>query len=265
MNGLDHTASDDWSCRLMARNFKNLRILFLGNVTRVAKDYAVGHLPRQYSILDWVEGMVAPTTLTADPTGLEMSTLSALGLCGFNLETTISAAGWLPINFNYLVTLVLESCSGLGEAFALLAADYAGKRASLGVSKLAFLRIRHEHATKQFQDQLSHFLESFNGLIYLAVSLEGVKGLQELSPILKAHGKTLSTFVWEERVRRRLTSRESTSLTRRSKTLTVIADHCPKLNALGLCLHWDDLLKSTELRPCVIIYPSQRFRVTVSS
>jgi len=249
----------------MARNFKHLRTLFLGNVTRVAEDYAVGHLPRQYSILDWVEGMVTPITLSADPKGLEMSTLSSLGLCGFNLETTISAPGWLPINFNYLVKLVLESCSGLGEAFALLAADYAGKMATWGVSKLACLRIRHEHATKQFQNQLSHFLESFNGLKFLAVSLEGVKGLQELSPILKAHGKTLSTFVWEERMRRRLTSRESTSLTRRTKTLTAIADHCPMLNALGLCLHWDDLIKSTELRPSVTIYPSERFRVAVSS
>lgn len=193
MRGLDHTASDDWSCRLMARNFKNLRTLFLGNVIRVAEDYAVGHLARQSRILNWVEGMVTPTTLTADTKGLEMSTLSSLGLCGFNLETTISAVGWLPINFNYLVKLVLESCSGLGEAFALLAADHTGKMATWGVSKLASLRIRHEHATKQFQNQLSLFLESFKGLKTLAVSLEGVEGLQELSPILKAHGKTTIT------------------------------------------------------------------------
>lgn len=161
--------------------------------------------------------------------------LESLHLYGLEVGKVISGEMALDIDFNNITQLRLESCPGLGQAFPLLM-DQADS--SLGALEDLFIRV--EDSDAMFYGSLESFLTSVRGLINLRVLIDKAVSTQYLEPILKVHGKTLTTLVWEERCGPRTHLCACTSLlSTRLGNLKVISRYCPSLMTLAIPLDWE--------------------------
>lgn len=137
----------------------------------------------------------------------------------------------LPIPFSGI-----ESCLNLHRGFTLLA------RTGF---HLHTLTVRHDSYELGDHGRIEDCLVSFKGLNRLYMLVEGSRTVQNLDPILAAHGKTLCSLLWEERNRPRRSAYKSTAIFRSaSGHLWSVARHCPRLVSLGLTLEWQELMES---------------------
>lgn len=115
---------------------------------------------------------------------------------------------------------------------------------------LESLTIRQEQVNGSFAMTLAAFLYSLpKPLRSLHVLLGGVNHPQDLEPILKKHGATLSSLIWDENQGLRTASINSgwtASLGLDQSHLEIVAKHCPKLRSLGINLpfpSWESITK----------------------
>lgn len=152
------------------------------------------------------------------------------------------------VDFNNLDSLVLESCTGLDDAFSMLMGPRVPRRDIMGASRLHTFGLRHENVNDTFMRHFNTFLVSLSPLEHLHVLLEGSSELQDLPQILKAHGKSLSSLVWwDHRTSPRADMLiETARIPLEHENLKLVAKYCTRLQALEIPPDWEDLTESSE-------------------
>lgn len=228
---------------MIARNADTLHHLSLGFTTRIAHDFAHGeNLP--YSGISKSFAICLKEILSkSDRTPLIHLSLRSLSLGGFDLGFDLGAVlrGELAhIDFRNITKLKLISCSGLSQAFSLFTAQADSSK--LALRSLQDLFVRVEDPDSNFPTSFENFLTSIRGLTHLQVLIEKVEDPHNLEPIVKVHGKTLRTLVWDERNKPRKRFYDDTSRwDGHYGHLKVISRHCPSLLLLGIPLDWDTI------------------------
>lgn len=240
-----------WAAAMIIKNAKTLNHLSLGCATRIAQDFTLKRRSR-YDRLSASFTADMEDIISARNQGdlLIHPYLESLHLCGFEVRKVISGEMALDIDFNNITQLRLESCPELGQAFPLLV-DQAGS--SLGALEDLFMRVEDPDAI--FYGSLESFLTSVRGLINLRVLIDKAVSTQDLEPILKVHGKSLTTLVWEERRGPRTHLCACTSLlSSRLGNLKVISQYCPSLTTLAIPLDWEAISGTARYQGMVTRY-----------
>ncbi len=132
--------------------------------------------------------------------------------------------------------LNLMNCSGLERAFAIISMQ--GNLQGQSNLKLRSFGIRHQTFDTTFRPLLSSFIRSLPGLTNLAVLLETPRQPPDyLRSILKPHGKSLETLVWDERIAAVEFQHFITPSTPCSQ-IRDIKQCCPYLVELGILMDW---------------------------
>lgn len=157
--------------------------------------------------------------------------LEWLEFCGLHLfpilDPKVSGNIGQAIDWSHLSTLSLQSCVGLEAAFELLS------DAKHNVRSLRSLFLRHQNRGEEFQRGLETFLVGLPPLQNLHVLVSLSPFHQELEPLLKIHGSTLRTFVWDE-----IALNGHTVFPPDLGHLATVSQYCRKLLALGLSWDW---------------------------
>lgn len=239
-----------WAASMLVENAETLDHLDLGFNNRIAHDFALNRRP-QYDKMCASFAVDVKKTLSAK--GLEPPVdllLESVYLCGLDFRSVIQGEMALDIDFNDVIELRLESCPGLSQAFSLLTGQGDSSRLALGALQVLFVRL--EDPDPNFSTSLESFLTSVRGLNHLQVLIDNALTVQYLEPILKVHGKTLETLVWDERRGPRTRLDASTSMfSPRLGNLKVIARNCPSLTLLGIPLDWEVISSSDKLHEAV--------------
>lgn len=234
-----------WAASMLVKNAETLDHLELGFKNRIAHDFALNRRP-QYDKMWASFGVDVGKTLSA--IGLEPPvnlSLESVYLCGLDFRTVIQGMMALHIDFNNVIELRLESCPGLSQAFSLLMGQGDSSRLALGALRNLFVRL--EDPDPNLFTSLESFLTSVRGLNHLQVLIDKTLAVQNLEPILKVHGKTLETLVWDERRGPRTQLNASTSLlSSKLGNLRVISQNCPSLTLLGIPLNWEAISSSDK-------------------
>ena len=198
VEGMNH---EEWGCqwatKMVAQNAETLHHLGLGFTTRIAHDIACGR-SSPYNVMSSSFAVCLKDTVSKsclEP--LIHLSLKSLSLGGFDLGSVIRGEMALDIDFRNITKLRLESCSGLSQAFSLFIGQADSSKLALGALQDLFLRL--EDPDPNFSTGLESFLTSIRGLKHLQVLMEKIAAVHDIEPILKVHGKTLDTLVWDER------------------------------------------------------------------
>ena len=238
---------------LLARNYRNLRHLRLGNEVVFAIKYAYsGYLLsneayRSLNTETFAELMKEKFRALNEPS-TPVVQLESLSLIGLNLRAFIEGLIEPFFDFGSLTVLTLESCAGLEAAFPLLVGA-VGKCKAKSALQLHTLAIRHENASHEFLQKLETFLFSLKPLDHLHVLLEGddYGRTVNLGEILRMHGKCLQSCIWDERTGPRSNVHEDTAFFPDNYAyLELFAKHCPGLKALGIAIDWKDIAASEK-------------------
>lgn len=223
--------SSNWSFDLLKMNRGSLRKLHLGAESPLVRAYTQQSANLGPSLTLSHMGL-------SDPNNGTFSDLESLWLCNINLYHMIRTASQQSFDWSTLTSLTLDSCPRSGPGLLYL------KDCKMNLKSFT---VRSESFDRQTPGpDIDAFLSSFKGLESLQVLLEGFAN-QDLENILKTHGKTLKTLVWDERLKPRRSMVESTasgaSTRYRGYTshLQAIASHCPNLTSLGISLSWEIL------------------------
>ncbi|KAL8761434.1 MAG: hypothetical protein Q9184_002456 [Pyrenodesmia sp. 2 TL-2023] len=241
----DMSVDSEWLSHMLFEHSNTLRYLSLGTESRAVLDYHDTEDTSYRTMDDVLTWMVEQLEdLAEDVRGLHLANtpllyLDTLELKGLNASKLIKA-GFHFLDWKCLKSLVLESCHGLEQALALLA-DTKNVQGQPLRSDLRLVTFRVRCEGLNLVTQLNHFLAAITGLVNLSVLLESPDSSRNLDfiTVLKSHGKSLETLVWEERTGRR----ESFVGSRNEKLptfqqLQVIAENCPNLIELGLPMNW---------------------------
>lgn len=230
-----------WPLDLVVNNFRVLRHLQIGSEVDLALIYARdGSLgayrsDRTRELVEGLDFMYLDVHQHSDDEQADPNLrLESLHLCGFDLNMLVEDLDEPMIDFNNLGTLVLESCAGLDEALGLLMGAEVAPSETLGALRLHSFVIRHENATDDFMLELEAFLVSLKPLTKLHALLEGDQQLANLPKVLKVHGKTLGSLIWDQRTGPRKVIEEDTSIFPNDIAhLRAIAKYCTNLKSLG--------------------------------
>ena len=145
------------------------------------------------------------------------------------------------IDFMSLSTLAIESCFYLHCAFQQFAARRATNLTAPHTIRLKSFYLRHEHRDHSVGLDIETFLCSFSGLEKLHVLLEiGSEAARPLAPLLRWHGETLKTLVWDQwygpRIRAKITTTARPAIL---EHLRILSQRCPKPIALGITFDWN--------------------------
>ena len=240
-----------WAASMLARNAESLHKLNLGFTNRIAHDYALERRPPYDEMSTLLANGVEKALAKLGPDPLIHLSLESLTLCGFDFDSVVRGEIGLDIDFNNLTVLKLESCDGLSQALNLLAGQRDSPKLALGALDDFFLRL--EEPVQNFSAGLETFLTSIRGLTSLQVLIDGASATQNIQPILKVHGESLRTLVWDERRGRRTKLGVSTSLLPfKFGNLKAISQFCRFLQVLAIPLNWEVISRSDENRRAVI-------------
>ena len=240
-----------WAASMLAMNAKSLDDLHLGSTNRIAHKYALKRRPRYDKISTSLANDIRNLLSRISPDPLIHLSLKSLTLCGFNFGSVVRGEIGLDIDFNNLTMLNLESCAGLNQAFHLLGGQVDSSK--LALSALQDLFVRLETPDQTFPASLESFLTSIRRLRHLQVLIEGASAAQNLDPILKVHGESLRTLVWDERLGPRTQLGVSTSLlSSKVGNLKVISHYCRFLQVLAIPLDWEAISSSDKHHVAVI-------------
>jgi len=117
--------------------------------------------------------------------------LHSLHLVGTILRKPLPEAPLIFTRVEVLQDLCLESCDGVTQLLTSLTSF-------IGL-KLKRFWLRCEEDNPQFRTALNDFLESFSGLIHLAILLDNAKNSLRIKDFVFVHGESLKTLVWESR------------------------------------------------------------------
>lgn len=242
-----------WAATMIAENAETLDYLALGFKTRIAQDFAHKIHPPYDQMSTAFASDVKDVLSESYPEPLIHLSLNSLQLCGLDLGGLVCGEMALDIDFNNISELRLESCPGLTKAFSLLTGQ--GKSSTLALNALEDLFVRLENPNLILPASLESFLTSIRGLTHLQVLIDKARAVQNLEPILKYHGKTLKSLVWDERRGPRKRLDECTSLlSTKFGNLRVISQNCPFLTNLGIPLDWDTISCSDKYHETIAIY-----------
>lgn len=246
-----------WAARLLVENAMTLDHLNLGYTTRIAYDYAHDR-PSRHDKMSTLFATNVKKVLSdySDSEPLLHLSLQSLYLSGLDLGSVIQGEMALDIDFNKIVELRLESCSGLNEALYLFTDKADSPKLALGALRDLYLRLDGPDA--DLINSLDCFLESVRGLTDLQVLIDKTSNVHMIESILKIHGRTLTTLVWEERRGRRTQLDDCTSIfPGKLGNLSAISQHCPFLKVLGIPLDWEAISASDKYHETVV--PSSTF------
>ena len=226
-----------WEAVTMIKNAATLNHLRLGFLSRIAHDFALRRRPQYDRMSDLFSETMGDSLSDLNLSEVHLS-LNSLHLCGLNLGSVLQGKVALDVDFTKITQLRLESCPGLSQAFSILVDPAGSSRVALGALEDLFIRLEDPDA--HFFNSLESFLTSIPGLIHLRVLIDKALVYQDLESILRIHGKTLRTLVWDERSGRRTRLDASTSLLSTGlKKLKVVSQKCPSLTTLGIALDWE--------------------------
>lgn len=242
--GLD-VGGGTWPYRLLAKNYRTLRHLQLSNEISMASAYSeqgtLGPLPVRKRDTEVLMAEMQEKFSHLDESYIPVLRLDSLSVCGFDLHAITQGFPDPLIDFSSLGKLVLESCAGLSEAFLLLTGSNISRRDAIGSLNLHTFILRHEGVYDIFPRELEKFLVSLRPLSTLHVMLEGETDGDILGKVLKIHGKSLLSLIWDERLRPRTDILEDTSDLLAFENLRIIGKNCTQLKALGVPLDWEGL------------------------
>jgi len=255
IGSLESGVDGDWPVYLIAGSCETLRHLHLGHGTRLA--LAHGAVLDQGDFGSVTQELLSSVDIQITLVGIDPEfsmPLETLALCGLDAERIVQGATRHIIDFSSLRTLVLESCSDVTGAFGKLSQERQNPPIEKVTSRLTSLKsfsLRHETSNGLFQKKLELFLCSLLPLEHLYVLLEGGQRPQKLAVILKIHGKSLRSLVWDER-KAPTTSEHEDQTVMASPTghLGVISTTCSNLTALGITLDWKEIswCKETQVK-----------------
>lgn len=239
-----------WAASMLVKNAKSLNYLHLGSTNRIAHEYALKRRTPYDEMSTSLANDVEKALAKVGPDPLVHLSLQSLVLCGFNFESVVRGEIGLDILSNNLTTLRLESCAGLSQAFHLLVGQVDSSKLALGALQDLFVRL--ETPDQTFSASLESLLTSIRKLRHLQVLIENASAAQNLDPILKVHGKSLFTLVWDERrgPRRKLETSPSLLYTKVGN-LKVISKYCRVLTVLAIPLYWDGISRSDKYHSTV--------------
>ena len=226
---------------LLLHNRKSLNRLRLGTLDAVLKDHWMVsqeqfHNTKATDIL----GDLAKLTSRKGNSKIVPMRLEIFELCGLNFNLFLEPSNPIWFDFTNLHILVLHSCVGLRKAFNRLKQNGGSNTAGQPVFelKLRKLAIRIDDGGEGDVKALIAFLCAFHGLTHLSVLLHGYEQ-QYIDPVLKVHGKTLRSLVWDERLSRRYRADQMVhNFLNYTDHLHIIATFCPDLTALGMAVDW---------------------------
>ena len=240
-----------WPMELLARNYRTLRHLRLGNEVNLAVDYASdGYVDceefyrskRTKKFAKLMKKRLANLEEASTP----VVRLKSLSLIGLDLLPFAKGLIEPVIDFNSLGVLEMESCAGLEAAFRTLIGSRAGSHEAKNALGLHTLKIRHENTSDEFLRSLETFLLTLKPLTHLHVLLEGYYGrVFKLQKVLQIHGTCLQSFIWDERTEPRDDVRYVTAVFEDPyENLGLVAKHCLELKALGISIDWEQIIES---------------------
>ena len=240
-----------WAASMLVTNAESLHDLHLGFTNRVTQDYTLERRPQYDEMSALLASDLAKIVSERGPDPPIHLSLKSLSLCGIDFGSVVRKEISLDIDFNNLTMLRLESCAGLSQAFQLLTGQVDSSK--LALSALQDLFVRLEEPGLNFSASLETFLTSIRKLSYLQVLIDRASAFQNLRPILKVHGKSLHTLVWDERRGPRTQLGVSTSLlSSKLGNLKVISQYCRYLQILGIPLYWEAISSSDKHHLAVI-------------
>ena len=235
----------EWAASMLVTNAESLHNLQLGFTNRIARDFALKRRPQHDEMSALLANDLHQILSQRGLDPLIHLSLESLGLCGFDFGSVVRKEIGLDIDFNDLTMLRLESCAGLNQAFQLFMGQVDSSK--LALSALQDLFVRLEKPVQDFSAGLESFLTSICGLTSLQVLIDGASATQDLKPILKVHGESLRTLVWDERRGRRTQLGVSTSLLPfKLGNLKIISQYCRSLQVLAIPLDWGAISSSHE-------------------
>lgn len=235
----------EWAARMIVENAETLDRLYLGFCTHIAHDFALNRDPLHFQMTTLFAYAMKKALPGSDQKRQISLSLEYLGLCGLDLGDLVRGELALDIDFTNITELRLESCSGLSQAFTLLAGQGVSPKLALGALKDLFVRL--ENPESNISTSLESFLTSIHGLTHLQVLIDDCLAVQNLEPILQVHGETLCTLIWDERNGPRRSLKVSNSmLSTKLGNLRVVSKHCHYLAVLGLPLDWEAISSSDK-------------------
>ena len=239
---------DSLATELLARNHQNLRHLRLGSELDLVKEYANnGYMDSngtaRFCLTETFAEIMQKKVAALKEPSTPVVRLKSLSLIGHDLYAFAKGLVEPEIDFNCLSILTLESCENLEAAFPLLGGLGDGRRKTKSALGLHTLAIRHENTSDDFLQGLEDFLVSLKPLAHLHVLLEGdYDGTIKMRKVLRVHGKSLRSLVWDERTGpRRDVHGDTTTFPDDHENLETVSKHCPGLKALGISLDWSDI------------------------
>ena len=179
----------------------------------------------------------------ADPADISVPVLKleSLKIIGLDLRLFVNGSFRPLTDFGTLTSLILESCCGLFEALPMLTVVSGGRTVSR-LPNLQSLTIRNEDDHHpDFTRTLDYFLRSLSPLRTLHLLLSGYYDMRSSKELLKVHGATLRSLVWDERLGRRYDLADDRLIDLRDAgRLTIIVKHCPNLVELGISVRWSN-------------------------
>lgn len=252
MRSLAFDVDISWSTKFLVVHHGSLRHLQLGVESTLASIYTSGVMvwdtdmqPVSQRIYEGIEDAFSRFHGPQETHGFTFDTLS---LSGLDLGVIFNAKNKYLPGLSDLTALVLESCSGVSQTFQDLLGPVALRVPPAGI-KLRSFSLRAKCDPSQMQDfkaDLEAFLCSFQGLRRLEVLLEGSQVPHDQSAILKAHGNSLETFIWDERSKCRAKIDHGASVIPGTGHLRAVSAACSNLTSLGLALQWKSFTSSSK-------------------
>ena len=244
---------DLFATELLARNYGNLRHLRLGNEADLAKNYANdGEINSdniaQFILTERFGEIMRKKVRALHEHSTTVAQLESLSLVGLDLDAFAQGLVEPLIDFGSLSVLTLESCIGLEAALPLLVGAGTAKRNAKGALRLHTLAIRMENVNVHSLLALENFVLSLKPLAHLHLLLEGDYSRElKMRKILRVHGRTLKSFIWDERMGPRSDMhKDTTTVDNDHENLKLIAKHCRALKDLGCSLDWEDISGSKK-------------------
>lgn len=241
----------------MAQNCKTLRHLELGFETDAAMDFLLLPIAND-DHADFAQSRSFERTLREECEALKASmSLNSLKVISWNVRTILSDKHWPTMDLRNLTKLVLEDCYALNEAFLLLSSFSTNPQDVRCLLNLDSFTFRQKYGPQCIRKHLRRFICSLpRGLRDLSVLMDEVGFNMSTESILRVHGKTLRTLIWDERSYRRETVQDCTTEFPRKDGVahfSTISRACPELRELGLSLDWATVQGSNGNQTKVIL------------
>jgi len=189
-----------WQGKLMAQNCKTLRHLELGFETDAAMDFLLLPIAND-DHADFAQSRSFERTLREEFEALKASmSLNSLKVISWNVRRILSDKHWPTMDLRNLTKLVLEDCYALNEAFLLLSSFSTNPQDVRCLLNLDSFTFRQKYGPQCIRKHLRRFICSLpRGLRDLSVLMDEVGFNMSTESILRVHGKTLRTLIWDER------------------------------------------------------------------